>query len=217
MRGLVVVALAVSVAATAHADEPLPRSGYLQRGLSVDLLELGPLEVHSVGGTGYGVRLAVGGELETGPHWAIRVPLVIGVTASNAAHDHGYAELDLVPGVVYRIRSSPADRLIPYLGGGVKLGAWGADRPLVGQPLVVARTVPGLGDLFDDHHHSSTSGGGDPNFDAKVGTGVELWAGVEFHARSWFTIVAGIDYGLVRVDSTLIHAVAETLTLRFSL
>lgn len=216
MRGLFVVVLAV--AAPAYADEPLPRSGYLQRGLSVDLLELGPLEVHSAGGTGYGVRLAVGGELETGPHWAIRVPLVIGVTSSRTAHDHGYAELDLVPGLVYRIRSSPADKLIPYVGGGVKLGAWGADRPLVGQPLVVARMAPGLGDLFDDHHHSSSSsGGGDPNFDAKVGTGVELWAGVELHARPWFTLVAGIDYGLVRVDSTLIHAVAETLTVRFSL
>jgi len=215
MRAALAVALLVSTTA-ARADDALPRSGALGRGISVDLFELGPLEVHSVGGTGYGIRLAMGGEYELGPHWAVRVPLVLGVTGSSATHDHGFAELDLVPGAVYRFRGSAADTLIPYLGGGLKLGAWGADRPLVGQPLVVPRIAPDLGDLFDDHHHSSTSGG-DPNFDAKVGTGVELWAGVEWHLASWVGLRFGLTWGLVRVDATLLHAIAETATLRFSL
>ncbi len=153
----------------ARADEQLARSGALQRGISVDLLELGPLEVHSAGGTGYGVRLAVGGEYELGPHWAFRMPLVIGVSGAGTAHDRGFAELDVVPGVVYRFRRVSNQTWVPYAGGGLKLGAWGADRPLIGQPLAVARTAPDLGDLFEDHHHTGGSSGGDPNFDIKVG------------------------------------------------
>ena len=212
-----VIATLLVATAVVHADDALPKSGALQRGVSADLLELGPVEVHSAGGTGTGVRLAMGGEYELDAHWAVRVPLVIAVTGSGSAHEHGFAELDVVPGMVYRFRSSGLETWIPYLGGGLKLGAWGADRPLVGQPLVVARRVMhDVGDLFDDHHHGA-DGGGDPNFDAKAGGGFELWAGAELHAASWLTVRFGVALGLVRVDRTLIETLAETITLRVSI
>jgi len=214
-RALIATLLLASGAV--HADDALPKSGALQRGVSADLLELGPVEAHSAGGTGTGIRIAVGGEYELDAHWAIRVPLVLAVTASGSAHEHGFAEFDVVPGAVYRFRSTGLETWVPYLGGGLKLGAWGAARPLVGQPLVVARRViRDVGDLFDDHHHTGT-GGGDPNFDVKVGGGFELWAGAEMHAASWLTVRFGVALGLVRVDRTLIETLAETIALRVSI
>jgi hypothetical protein len=211
-----VIATILIATGAVRADDELPKSGALHRGASADLLEVGPVEVHATGGTGIGVRVAVGGEYELDAHWAVRVPLVLAVTASGSAHEHGFAELDVVPGAVYRMRSTGLETWVPYLGGGLKLGAWGADRPLVGQPLVVARRVMrDLGDLFD-HHHTG-DGGGDPNFDVKVGGGIELWAGAEMHAATWLTVRFGVALGLVRVDRTLIETLAETLTLRVSI
>jgi hypothetical protein len=207
----------VLASGAAHADDALPRSGALHQGASVDLIELGPVEVHATGGSGIGIRLAVGGEYELDAHWAIRVPIVVAVTGSGSAHENGFAELDVVPGVVYRFRSTGLETWVPYLGGGVKLGAWGADRPLVGQPLVAARTAPDLEDLFGDHHHTGDGSGGDPNFDVKAGAGIELWAGTEVHAASWLGIRFGLALGLVRVDRTLIETIAETVTLRVSI
>lgn len=213
-----VIATLLLACGVVHADDEPPRSGALHRGASADLLELGPVEAHSTGGTGVGIRLAVGGEYELDGHWAVRVPLVLAVTGSGSAHEHGFAELDVVPGVVYRFRSTGLDAWIPYLGGGLKLGAWGADRPLVGQPLIVPRRViRDVGDLFDDHHHTGDGSGGDPNFDVKVGGGIELWAGTEAHLASFVTVRLGLALGLVRVDRTLIETLAETVTLRISI
>jgi len=207
-----VVAILLLAPGALYADDALPKSGALHRGASADLLELGPVEVRAVGGSDTGIRLAVGGEYELDAHWAIRVPLVLAVTGSRTA---GFAELDVVPGVVYRFRETGRETWVPYLGGGLKLGAWGADRPLVGQPLITARVAPDLGDLFDDHHH--TGSGGDPNFDVKAGAGIELWAGTEVHAASWLAVRLGLALGLVRVDRTLIETLAETVALRVSI
>jgi len=211
MRGP--LALLVAVATPASADEVV-RSGTFHTGVSGDA-ELGPLEAVSAGGVGFGARLALAAQVEINPSWALRLPLVLGVTGSGNHYDSGFAELALIPGVVYRFRD-PKSPWIPYVGGGIALGAWGADRPLLDLPVPIpARCCDGhVGDLGFGGGHGGHS---DPNFDTDFGAGIELWGGTEVRLAPWLGAVFGLDLGFVHVDDVRVTTIAETIELRLSL
>jgi hypothetical protein len=214
LRIALVAGLAITAVAPASA-EPLPRAGGLGRGISVDPLELGASQAFSRGGASYGVRAAIGVQIDLGPRWAVRMPVIIDATARG--DDVGYSELSLVPGVIYRLRSDADQRWVPFAGGGIKLGAWGAHLGLLDKPLVVPRVAPALLDWDWEDDDGDGHGDSDPNVVVETGAGVELWAGAEWRPARWFALAPELTYALVRVDGVVVHAVSESVTVRFTL
>jgi hypothetical protein len=200
----VLVLLAASLrSGHARAQQALPKEGRFGAGISVTPLALGPMEVFSAGGQALGVRLWGGVEIGLGSRWALRLPLVL--AAASGGTRKGYSEIDIVPGVLYRFRSSVDERFTPYVGAGVKLGGFGADRPLLGKPLL--GTVQQALDL--DHHSSHHTD--DPDFETSVTVGGELWLGASWHLGRLFSLDAEMSASLVPVSSVVVVALAQTL------
>lgn len=153
------------------------------------------------------MRYSGGAQIDLGPAWALRLPLVILVASGGT--EQGYAEIAVVPGVIYRFRSRAAERFTPYVGGGVKLGGFGADRPLLGKPLIAAVQQPlDLDEHHGDHHTD------DPNFDSRAGIGAELWLGASLHAGRVVSFDFELSGSLVPVDGVLVFGTAQTAALR---
>jgi hypothetical protein len=70
-------------------------------------IALGPIQAFSSGGHAFGLRLGLSAQLDLDPHWALRLPLVLALATRSSHAD--YAELDLIPGVVYRFRKHASD------------------------------------------------------------------------------------------------------------
>lgn len=191
------------------AAAPIPKEGRFGAGVSVVLPAIGAMEVFSAGGHALGLKLWGGGQLDLGPRWALRFPLVLGFASGGTRK--GYVEIDIAPGVLYRFRNSASQELTPYVGAGVKLGVFGADRPLLGKPLI-GTTQLALVDI--DHHHSG--GGDDPDFDGTLTVGGELWLGASWHLARLFSLDFEVAPSLVAIDSVLVVAVSETVASRFT-
>jgi len=209
-----IVGATAAVAPTRAGAEPqLPRAGGLGRGLTFDPFEIGATQAFGPGGTAYGVRAAVGFQLDIDARWAFRMPIVFGGAISG---DHaGYGELDVVPGVVYRFRDDADQPWVPYVGGGMKIGAWGAHLAMLDRPLVEPPAAAALLDWDWDEHHGD--GDGDPNIVTSAGAGVELWAGAEWRPNRWFALTPELTYSRVRVDGVSVQALSESVTIRFTL
>jgi hypothetical protein len=192
-------------------ENAVPKEGVFSAGIGVIPVGLGPVEVFSAGGHAIGARLTAGAQVDLGPRWALRLPIVI-AGASGGSLD-GYAEIDVVPGVLYRFRDRIDEGFTPYVGAGVKLGGFGAGRPLLAKPPVIATVRPGVApnDLFEEHHHSN-----DPNFDSEATVGAELWLGGSWHATRLLSLDFDLTGSAVPVDGVLVAVVAQTASLRFT-
>ncbi|RKH88610.1 hypothetical protein D7Y21_13970 [Corallococcus sp. AB045] len=155
-----------------------------------------------------GISLQAAFQVDLGARWAFRLPLEAGVGGSG---DSTFSELGLTPGLLYRWRSDAAQRWVPYLGAGLKLGAAGAGRAFLGLPLVT--TVQSLDFDFDDGDGDSD----DPNFESRLGAFPEVWAGVEWHPNRWFSLNVAAAYTYVRLLGTNVHLLHERVGVRFSL
>jgi hypothetical protein len=210
----------VAVSSAAHPSPPLeptqqpalarsaPREGDASTGaLSIVPIALGPIQVFSSGGHAFGVRLGLGAELHLGQGWALRLPLVV-AAASGSAHAD-YAELDLVPSVLYRFRDRAQQGFTPYAGAGLKVGGFGAGRALLGKPLAADSSVAAL--------FGEQSFWDDPSFESTLSIGAEITVGGSWHLTRRFSLDVEVDAAAVPVAGTLIEGIAESALARFSL
>ena len=193
-------------------SEPEPvKSGLLHQGISVELLDLGAMQVHAPGGTVHAVDLGIGFRYELDAHWVIRVPIELG--AGGFGTGAGYGELAILPGVLYQVRDHADQHGVPYLGAGARFGFASIGKTLVGQPIAIACCH----DWFDDSH----SGKGDPNSDdVSVTDGapsVELWAGYAWNVSRWFALELDGALGYERLVGKNVYLVRETLGIRVTL
>lgn len=202
---LLPVVLAVLAAAPAS---PLPRAGHFGAGFNVEPLALGSVQAHSAGGTAVGVSLQTALQFDLGPRWALRLPLDLGVGGSRPAN---FAELGISPGLLYRWRDDADQRWVPYLGAGLRLGAVGAGRRLLGQPLVMTQQLRSM------DWDSDGDGADDPNFESMARASPELWAGVEWRPSRWFALTVSGAYLYTRLMGTGVHVLHERVGLRLSL
>ncbi len=208
----------VSPAAVAPeaAPAPLGRSGAFGAGVVLEPLALGSTQAISRGGASAGVDLLGAALVDLGARWALRVQLDLAAGGSGGG---GYAMVGLTPGVVHRWRTEPGQRWVPYAGAGLRLGAAGADRPLLGAPLVASTLGPLTsgatgGPAPRDWHHSSSS---DPNFASRAGAFPEAWAGVAWHPRTWLALDLGVAYTWVRLLGEDLHVLHERVGVRLEL
>ena len=203
-------ALAVCFFGSHARAQSLPREGLFHRGIGVIPLTLGPAQAESKFGRATGLRFATGAQLDLGPRWALRLPLVL--AAADGTHG-GYAEIDVAPSIVYRFRSRADQVFVPYLGGGVKLGAFGADRTFLGKPRLSTLDV-NTGELLDyQHHHHGWS---DPNFDTVAKPGGEAFLGCSLHAGRLFSMNLDVTGEVLSIDGVLVNVVVETVGVGFT-
>ena len=163
------------------------------------------------GRTEAGAGVALIPQFDLGPRWAFRIP--ISVDATFGSSPGGYAGISLTPGLVYRWRRRQDQAWIPYAGGGLKLGTFGAGHALLGLP-----PIPVAG-IFIGHHHLDLDGGGhadDPNFEVGLRVAPEVWAGLEGHPSSWLSVDLGASYAWLRLAGENVHLVRELIGLRLS-
>jgi hypothetical protein len=190
------------------AAQELPKEGLFASGIGIIPLTLGPSQVFSKAGHASGLRLSAGVQLDLGSHWALRLPAVIGAADGT---NGGYAEIDVSPGMLYRFRHHADQGFVPYVGGAVKLGLFGADRLFLGKPLLpVSHTT--TSDLLHEHRHTAS----DPNFDTAGTVGGEAWLGASLHASRLFSVDFEVTGVLLPIDGVLVEAIAETVALRFT-
>lgn len=191
-------------------EPPLGKSGAFGKGINVEAA-LAVVQVVAPGGVEGGVGLALIPQYDLGARWAVRVPIAVDVTFASSPG--GYADLSLTPGLVRRWRRHQDQAWVPYLGGGVKLGSFGAGRSLLGLPEVTTSA------LFIGHHHIDVDGHGhadDPNFEVGLRVAPELWAGLEVHPCSWFSFDLGATYAWIRLSGENLHLLREMIGLRLS-
>jgi hypothetical protein len=203
---LALALVAQQLSATPPSDTtiaaPLPPTGVFARGLGINLLQLGPLQVISSGDSAYGVALAAGVEIDLGPRTALRVPLEINYAGSSSENAAGVEQstvfvfAGLSPGVVYRFRYERDQRWTAYLGGTVKLGAFMFGRRLLG---VAQNPPPATMQEF-----------------TRSGVAPEVTGGVLFTPLSWLSWRIAVDYTYIFVAHTSVHTLAETVGPQFS-
>jgi hypothetical protein len=201
------------VLASTPPPDHLPRSGYFGAGVNLEPLAMGPMQAISGGGAAVGLTIQGAIQVDVGPRWALRLPLELGAGGSG---DSTFAELALTPGVLYRWRDDADQRWVPYFGGGFKLGLAGANRGLLGLPLVTSEALDTQALDIHFHHHDGDSSS-DPNDVSRLGAFPELWAGLEWHPTRWFALNLGGAYTYVRLAGTNVHLLHERVGLRFSL
>jgi hypothetical protein len=205
----VVAAAPVAPVAAPAGPAPLGRAGAFGKGLNLELIAVGAVQAFSAGGAEGGIGLATILQVDTGPRWAFRLPIAIDVTSGSERG--GFADISLTPGVLHRWRHAADQKWIPYVGGGVKLGSFGAGHELLGQPVVTTAALE-----IGDHHFHSTGGSHDPNFEVRLRAAPELWGGFEYHTSSWFSLDLGATYAWIRIAGENVHLVREMLGIRFS-
>jgi len=175
----------------------LPPTGVFEKGLGLNLLQLGPLEVISSGDAAYGVALGLGVEIDLGPRTALRIPLEINYAGSSNTDGSGveqstvFAYVGLSPGIVYRFRSERDQRWTAYLGGALKLGGFMFGRQLLG---VAPNPPPATMQEF-----------------TRAGAAPDLMAGFLFTPFRWLTWRIALDYTYIFVAHTSVHALSETI------
>jgi hypothetical protein len=188
-----VVAPPAATQAALTAPPPLGKAGLFGRGINLDLIELGALQAFGPGGTSSGVVLAIGPELDLGPHAALRIPLRLGV-AGGVESSTSFAELVIAPGLTYRFRHDRHQHWVPFAGGGLALGAFQFGRQL----LQLAPSPSGVSQSF-----------------VKVGVAPEALGGVLYSPASFFALRFAASYTYMLVARTSAHALTETLDVRF--
>lgn len=175
----------------------LPPTGVFEKGLGLNLLQLGPLEVISAGDAAYGVALGLGVEIDLGPRTALRIPLEINYAGSSNTDGNGveqstvFAYVGLSPGIVYRFRSERDQRWTAYLGGALKLGGFMFGRQLLG---VAPNPPPATMQEF-----------------TRAGAAPDLMAGFLFTPFRWLTWRIALDYTYIFVAHTGVHTLSETI------
>ncbi len=179
----------------APAPPPLGESGLFEHGINLDLLEVGALQAFGPGGTAGGIVLALGPELDLGPHVALRVPLRLGVAGSSAGSSTStsFAELVIAPGIVYRFRNDRDQRWVPFAGGALDLGAFEFGRQLLG----LAPSPSGVSQSF-----------------VKIGIAPEALGGVLYCPAHFFAVRFAASYTYMLVAHTSAHALSETVDVR---
>lgn len=192
------------------AAASLGKAGAFGKGINLEAA-LVAVQALGPGGAEAGAGLAVIPQFDLGPRWAFRVPIT--VDATFASSPGGFADISLTPGLVHRWRTHQDQTWIPYLGGGLKLGSFGAGHALLGLPSVAVAGV------FIGHHHLDLDGGNhadDPDFEVGLRVAPELWAGLEVHPCSWFSVDLGATYAWVRLSGENLHLLREVVGLRLS-
>jgi hypothetical protein len=151
--------------------------------------------------------LALGAEIDLGPHAALRVPLRVGVAgslgttdttdttgATGASTSNAFVELVVAPGYVYRFRHERKQRWVPFVGGALALGAFEFGRQLLG----LAPSPPGVSQSF-----------------VKLGLAPEAVGGVLYCPARFFALRLAASYTYMYVAETSAHALAETVDVRF--
>ncbi|MHB8876370.1 MAG: hypothetical protein ACYC8T_21975 [Myxococcaceae bacterium] len=197
---------------------PLTRGGRFSKGLSLELPELGVFQAIGPGGVTTGVATGVAFQLDLGPRLALRFPVRLNLAAFGGLAT-SYTDLVFAPGALYRFRYDVSQRWVPYTGAGVRLGAFSAGRSLLGHGLATTTSpLEAAGSaLFDFDDHDSSSSGGSPDLETKLGAGLELLAGLEWHPSRWFVMNIGLVYGYVRMFGVGVHTVRETVGARLIL
>jgi len=176
----------------AAAPPPLGEAGLFQRGINLDLLELGAMQAFGPGGSASGLALALGLELDLGPHAALRIPLRLGF-AGDPTSSTSFLQLVIAPGYVYRFRHAREQRWVPFAGGALAMGAFQFGRQLLG----LAPSPPGISQTF-----------------VKVGMAPEALGGVLYCPASFFAVRFAASYSYMFVAKTSAHALTETIDAR---
>jgi hypothetical protein len=186
----------------APAPAPLGEAGLFERGINLDLIELGALQAFGPGGSASGIVLALGPELDLGPRAALRIPLRLGVAGdlettnqtTGTTGSTSFAELVIAPGWVYRFRRAREQRWVPFAGGALALGAFQFGRQLLG----LAPSPAGVSQSF-----------------VKVGVAPEALGGVLYCPARFFALRFAASYTYLLVARTSAHALTETVDVRF--
>jgi hypothetical protein len=186
----------------------LPRSGRFGAGIGLQPFALGPIEVASAGRLDAGLGLTGALQVDLGPRWALRLPLAMDLAYGGG--NGSFVDLAFTPGVLHRWRHDVDQRWVPYLGAGLRLGAVGARRDLLGLPLLPTTAHEHHGDHHLFGHHN------DPNFDATLTAGPELWAGLDQRLGAWCTLDWSFAYGWMHVDGVGLHRFRQTVGLRLT-
>jgi hypothetical protein len=212
-----------SAAAEASVDPgaaaPLGKGGRFGKGLSLELPGLGVVQAVGPGGVAVGPALEVALQFDVGARFAIRVPVRLDLAVFGGTKQ-SYAALALTPELVYRLRAEPAQRWVPYVGAGVKLGLFSAGRATLGLPALGTSGLPleaSGAALFDDHHSSSSSSGASADVETKLAAGLEALVGVEWHPSPWFALNLGLGYGYLRMFGADVHTLREMAGARLTL
>ena len=192
---------AVVSAAPQPAPPPaLPRAGLFGVGINLDLLELGAVQVFARGGKPAGLFVGLGLEIDLGPHAALRLPLkaviVPGSTTVADENDAGsFLEVALAPTLVYRFRDTAGQRWVPFVHGGVDLGAFQFGRALLGLDPSPAGTAQAF---------------------ARLGIAPSAGGGVLFTPVPVFSVRFAATYTYLFVAHTSVSVLEETVALRLS-
>jgi hypothetical protein len=177
---------------TAPAPARLPKAGFFELGINLDLIELGALQAFGSGGSSAGVVLALGPEFDLGPHAALRIPLRLGI-AGDVESPTSFAELVIAPGYIYRFRHDRYQHWVPFAGGGLAMGAFQFGRQLLG----LAPSPPGISQSF-----------------VKIGVAPEAIGGILYSPVRFFALRFAGSYTYMLVARSSAHALTETFDVR---
>jgi hypothetical protein len=172
---------------------PLGKAGLFGAGINLDLIEVGALQAFGSGGSASGVVLALGPEIDLGPHAALRVPLRLGF-AGDPNSSTSFLELVIAPSYVYRFRQDRGQHWVPFAGGALGLGAFQFGRQLLG----LVPSPPGVSQTF-----------------VKLGVAPEALGGILYCPASFFAFRFAASYTYFLVARTSAHVLTETLDVRF--
>jgi hypothetical protein len=218
MNGLFLAALLLAQVPGLPPDDlptDLPESGRFGSGVGLELLGLGATQGATRFGYAGGLSLYTAVQFDMGPQWAFRLPISLDFTAraGNAA----YGALAFTPGMVHRWRSTVDQRWIPYVGLGVRLASQAVRRDFVGLPALPAASAPLVANLDLGEHHFGGGNADDPNLEARLSIGPEVWVGYELHTNRWSAFNFGLTYAFSNVDGVIVHVVRETVGVRLTL
>jgi hypothetical protein len=181
---------------------PLARSGRFGRGLNIDLLELGPLQVIGPGGVSSGVVGGIGLEIDLGARLALRLPLKVGGASASGTTDadgtvqsRSFVEVAFAPSVLYRFRDRPGQRWIPFVVAGLDAGIFQFGRQLVG----LSPSPKGTAQEF-----------------VRAGAAPKGAVGLLYNPTRLFGLRLTAEYTYFFIANASVHTIAETIAARFS-
>jgi hypothetical protein len=193
----------------ATAAAPLHRTGRLHLGVSADAF-LGTIQAITTHDYASGVVVGFAGQAELDARWALRVVGDLG--AGGFGHGGGYGEIAIIPGALYRFRTTDDQTWVPYLGGGLRLGLAGVGYKLTNKPTPVA--------CCHDWGSGGLGGGGhaDPYVDNDfTGLSPEAWGGIDLSIASWLSLELAGALGYEHLESTRVFVLRQTLAVRVSI
>jgi hypothetical protein len=177
----------------------VPKSGAFARGLAVEAIAFGAFEAFSGGAQVSGVIFSAGLQFDLGPQLALRVPvhLAAGGDRRSAQTGRFYGEIDVAPGILYRLRYDGTQSWVAYAGTGIKVGFFDGGRGFLGLDL-----RPDSGQFSDPNHVTEGS------------LGVEALVGVDYQPTLWLAVDLAVSDSLLWIGGVAVDALAETVGLR---